>query len=140
VARILLTHTPEARITYYGERALAGLRELGEVALHDSAEPLRGGALVAAARGCQVIVSDRNTPGPSLLFSESPELVAFVRCAVDIRTVDVEAASASGVLVTRASPGFVASVTELVVGMMVGLARGLGAATATYQEGAVPKG
>ena len=33
MARILLTHTPEARITYYGERALAGLRELGEVGL-----------------------------------------------------------------------------------------------------------
>ena len=27
--RILLTHTPEMRRNYYGERALAGLRALG---------------------------------------------------------------------------------------------------------------
>jgi D-3-phosphoglycerate dehydrogenase len=140
VTRILLTHTPEARATYYGRRALAGLRELGEVRLHESAEPLREEALLAAARDCQVIVSDRDTPGPALVFRESPELVAFVRCAVDIRTIEVEAASASGVLVTRASPGFVASVTELVVGMMVDLARGVSAATAAYQAGAVPAG
>jgi len=137
VARILLTHTPAARAAYYG-RALAGLQAHGEVRLHEFAEPLADEALVAAARGCQVVVSDRNTPGPALLFRESPKLVAFVRCAVDIRTVDVEAASASGVLVTRASPGFVASVTELVIAMMVDLARGVSTATAAYQAGAVP--
>jgi D-3-phosphoglycerate dehydrogenase len=32
-------------------------------------------------------------------------LRAFVRCAVDIRNIDVDAASAAGVLVTRAGPG-----------------------------------
>jgi D-3-phosphoglycerate dehydrogenase / 2-oxoglutarate reductase len=33
--RILLTHTPHMRANYYGARALAGLRELGEVVLHE---------------------------------------------------------------------------------------------------------
>ena len=38
--RILLTHTPEMRRNYYGERALAGLRQLGEVRLHESTSRL----------------------------------------------------------------------------------------------------
>src|SRR3712207_8818850 len=55
-------------------------------------------------------------------------LVAFLRCAVDIRDVDVGAASAQGVLVTHATPGFVPAVAELVLGQMVDLARGISAA------------
>ena len=37
--RILLTHTPSMRANYYGTRALAGLRELGEVVLHEGLVP-----------------------------------------------------------------------------------------------------
>ncbi|MEJ1977037.1 MAG: NAD(P)-dependent oxidoreductase [Acetobacteraceae bacterium] len=39
-----------------------------------------------------------------------PSLLAICRVAVDISTIDVAAASAHGVLVTRATPGFVAAV------------------------------
>ena len=46
--RILLTHTPGMRENYYGARALAGLRELGEVVLHEGSEPLATPALIAA--------------------------------------------------------------------------------------------
>lgn len=138
--RILLTHTPHMRATLYGERALAGLRAVGEVRLHEGEEPLGGEALVAAARGCQVIVSDRNTPGAAPVFARCPDLVAFVRGAVDIRTVDVAAASAHGVLVTRASAGFVPAVSELVFGMMVDLGRGISRACARYHAGEVPPG
>ena len=38
--RILLTHTPDMRRNYYGERALAGLEAQGEVVRHEDAEPL----------------------------------------------------------------------------------------------------
>jgi D-3-phosphoglycerate dehydrogenase len=61
-----------------------------------------------------------------------------VRCAVDIRNVDVGAASAAGVLVTRASPGFVDSVAELALGLMVDLARGIADATLAYRAGEQP--
>jgi D-3-phosphoglycerate dehydrogenase len=44
------------------------------------------------------------------LFRNSPDLVAFSRCAIDIRNVDVAVASEMGILVTQASAGFVASV------------------------------
>jgi D-3-phosphoglycerate dehydrogenase / 2-oxoglutarate reductase len=138
MARIFLTHDPEARRNYYGERALAGLRSLGEVVLNPTDAPLATPALIEAAKGCEIVVSDRNTPGEEALFIARPELVSFHRCAVDIRTVDVGAASAAGVLVTNASPGFVDAVTELVLGMMVDRARGLSDYAAAYRRGEQP--
>ena len=135
---ILLAHTPEMRANYYGPRALSGLRALGEVRLHEGAAPLGSEALVAAAKGASIIVADRNTPGASVVFEGSPGLVAFVRCAVDIRNVDVAAASAHGVLVTRASAGFVAAVTELIFGFLVDLSRGVSRSVADYRAGRVP--
>jgi len=83
-------------------------------------------------------VADRMTSGPAAVFAELPQLSAFVRVAVDISTIDVAAASAAGVLVTRAGPGFVPSVVELVLGLMVDLARGVSAAAARYRAGATP--
>jgi D-3-phosphoglycerate dehydrogenase / 2-oxoglutarate reductase len=137
--KILLTHTPEKRANYYGETALAELRRLGEVRLHEGDEPLDEAHLLNAAQGCAVIVADRATPGYARLFEASPELVAFVRGAVDIRTVDVAAASRAGVLVTRASPGFVPAVCELTLGLMIELARGLSGHVAAYREGRPPE-
>jgi len=139
MARILLTHTPEMFRNYYGERALARLREQGEVRLHEDEQPLAGEALVAAAQGCEIVVSDFKTPGDAPVFERSPQLVAFLRCAVDIRTIDVAAASRVGVLVTRASAGFVPAVTELVLGLLVDLSRGISRSAADYHAGRVPK-
>ncbi len=135
---ILLTHTDEARALYYGARAQSGLEALGEVRLNQTGKPLAGRALIKAAEGIRVIVADRAVPAPASLFKAVPELVAFVRGAVDIRTVDVAAASASGVLVTRASPGFVAAVCELVLGLMVDLGRGVSNSVAKYRAGRQP--
>jgi D-3-phosphoglycerate dehydrogenase len=138
MTRILLTHTPDMRRNYYGERALAGLRALGEVVLHETDTPLGGESLAVAARGAQVIVADRNTPGAAIVFERSPDLAAFVRVAVDIRNIDVPAASAQGVLVTRASAGFVPAVTELVFGFLVDLSRNVSGATSDYRAGKLP--
>ena len=137
-ALILLTHTDEARDLYYGDRALAGLRALGEVRLNETGAALGGEALIEAARGVRVIVADRAVPAAAGLFGAVPELVAFCRGAVDIRTVDVEAASAAGVLVTRASPGFVAAVCELIIGLAIDLCRGVSDAVAAHRAGVRP--
>ena len=139
MARIFLSHAEEMRRQYYGEEALAELRAAGEVTLNETGAPLSTGQLIERAQGCQVIVSDRMTAGPAAVFEQLPELVAFVRCAVDIRNVDVGAASHAGVLVTRASPGFVDSVAELAIGMMVDLARGVSDATLAWRAGARPE-
>lgn len=138
LARILLTHSPEALAQYYGERALAGLRALGEVKLHAGNVPLEGEALVAAAADCDLVVSYRQSPATAALFERLPKLVAFLRCAVDIRNVDVAAASRTGVLVTQASAGFVPAVCELVLGFLVDLSRGVSRAAAEYHAGRVP--
>jgi D-3-phosphoglycerate dehydrogenase len=137
--KLLLTHTPQMRSKYYGERALAGLKALVDVRLHEEDEPLSPAALVAAARDVDIILTDRLTTGPGEIFAQLPALKAIVRCAVDIRNIDVEAASAAGVLVTRATPGFVASVCELAIGYLVDLSRGISRTTADYQAGRAPE-
>ena len=132
---ILLTHTDAARDLYYGARAVAALQALGEVRLNQTGAPLSGDGLIAAAHGVRVIVADRAVPAPAGLFAALPDLDAFCRGAVDIRTVDVPAATAAGVLVTRASPGFVSAVCELIVGLAVDLSRGVSHAVASYRAG-----
>ena len=136
--KILLTHSPEARELYYGPRALAGLRKVGDVKLHEGDTPLEGDALIAAAADCDLIVSYRQSAGPAALFERLPKLIAFLRCAIDIRNVDVAAASKAGVLVTQASAGFVTAVAELVLGMLVDVSRGITRATIDYRAGRVP--
>ena len=79
------------------------------------------------------------TEGRGEIFPQLPKLRAFVRCAVDIRNIDVAAASAAGVLVTRAWPGFVPAVAELALGFMVDLSRGVSRATADYHAGRKPE-
>ena len=137
--RILLTHSPEARALYYGARALAGLRAVGEVKLHEGPAPLEGQALIDAARDCDLIVSYRQSPAPAALFEQLPRLHAFLRCAIDIRNVDVAAASKAGVLVTQASAGFITAVSEMVLGFLVDLSRGITRSALEYRAGRVPK-
>ena len=123
---------------YYGDRALAGLRAVGEVILNSKSASLEGDALIEAAKDCDLIVSYRQSPGPAKVFESLPKLKAFLRCAIDIRNVDVAAASKAGVLVTQASAGFVTSVSEIVFGFMIDLARGVIPATHLYHHNRVP--
>lgn len=132
---ILLTHTPEALAQYYGPRALAGLQALGPVKLHDGPEPLDPDALANAAMQAEIIVADRATAVPASVFTRLPKLCAVVRVAVDIRNIDVNAAGASGVLVTRARPGFMAAVSELALGFLVDLSRRISPAVSDYRAG-----
>jgi len=137
--KILLTHSPEALANYYGERALAGLRAVGEVILNKNASSLEGEELIVAASDCDLIVSYRQSPGPAQVFERLPRLVAFLRCAIDIRNIDVAAASRAGVLVTQASAGFVTSVAELVFGFLIDLSRGITGHVIDYRQGRVPR-
>ena len=49
------------------------------------------------------------------------------------------AASKAGVLVPRASAGFVTSVAELVIGLAIDLSRGMTRSATTYREKGVPR-
>ena len=82
---VFLTHTPDMLANYYGERALTALRKLVPVKLNESGNVLGAKALAEAARGCAIIVSDRQTAAPAEFFPLVPDLVAFLRVAVATR-------------------------------------------------------
>ncbi|WMS41434.1 NAD(P)-dependent oxidoreductase [Acuticoccus sp. MNP-M23] len=138
--RVFLPHTPDMLANYYGPRALAALREIADVAINDTGGILRGAALAEAAAGCSIIVADRMTPGEAETFANAPDLAAFLRCAVDVSTIDIDAASRHGVLVTRATPGFGVSVAEMGLGYMIDLARGISRSVCDFRSGRVPEG
>jgi D-3-phosphoglycerate dehydrogenase / 2-oxoglutarate reductase len=135
--RVFLTHNPEDLEAYYG-RALPELQAKASVVQNPRNRDLTTPELIDAAAGCEVIVAHRSTPGEAALFAARPELVAFLRCAVDISTIDVQAASASGVLVGHADKSFVASTAELALALMLDLARNVSESTIDYRVGGQP--
>jgi D-3-phosphoglycerate dehydrogenase len=140
MARVFLTHIPHMLKNYYGDRPLAALRSHAEVSINPTDEVLDADRLAEFSRGHDIVVSDRQTPGPAAFFRQAPpELVAFLRVAVDIRNIDVAAASQQGILVTRATPGFIASVAEMTIGVMVDLARNVSSSVIDYRAGRVPE-
>ena len=137
--RVYLSHGTLSFPGYFGERALAALSQHAEVVRNMGEAELRDEALAEAARGCDAIIAYRGSPGTEATFANSPDLKAFLRCAVDISTVDVAAASRHGILVTQATPGFVDAVVELGIGFMVDLARGVSRSVQEYRAGRIPE-
>jgi D-3-phosphoglycerate dehydrogenase len=135
--RILLTYPTDEIVPRYGA-ALDGLRRLGTVVLNVAARTMTADEIAAAAAGCAAIVADRNTPFDAATIARLPDCVALVRGAMDVRNIDIPAASAAGILVTRAGPGFRDAVIELLVGQMVDLGRGLSESVIAYRAGRMP--
>jgi D-3-phosphoglycerate dehydrogenase len=137
VLTVFLTHNPEDLQAYYG-RALAGLQEVANVVVNHSDHDLTTAELIDAAAGCEVIVAHRATPGEAPVFESLPELIAFLRTAVDISTIDVAAASATGVLIGHADKSFVPSTAEIALALMLDLARNVSESTIDYRRGEQP--
>lgn len=123
--KIFLSHSREMRQGFYGDRAIDLLRDIAEVVLHDGAEPIQPDALARIAQDVDIIISDRRTEAPASVFAASSRLRAFLRCAVDIRNIDTVAALDAGILVTQAPATFQTSVSELALGYMIDLSRGI---------------
>lgn len=136
--QVFLTHNPEDRDAYYG-RSLPDLEKIATVRLNPLNRDLTTAELIDSATGCAVIVSHRATHGPAAVFERSPDLVAFLRCAVDISDIDVAAASAAGVLVAHAAKSFVPSTAELALGLMLDVARNISESTMDYRVGMTPQ-
>ena len=132
---VFVTHPQDKLAQYFGADATRALQAIAEASFNPEPRELSTSELIAAAGGCAALIAYRQTPGPEPLFRELPELAAFIRCAVDIRTVDVAAASAHGVLVTQASAGYVAAVSEWIIAAMVDLARGISRHAEAYHRG-----
>ncbi len=135
--RVFVTHNPEDLDAYYG-RALPQLAQIAEVVQNPTERDLSTADLIDAAAECDVIVAHRSTPGDAAVFEQLPRLVAFLRCAVDTSTIDVDAASANGVLIARADKTFVASTAEMALGLLLAVARNITVSTAEYAVGRVP--
>jgi D-3-phosphoglycerate dehydrogenase / 2-oxoglutarate reductase len=133
--RVLLTHNRDLLKNFYSPKAVDLLRELVDLRMNDTDEPLAGEALVAAARGCQAIVSDRLASGPRDVLERLRDVKVFIRCAVDIRNIDVDAASDNNILVCRCSAGYADAVAEHALALMLDLARGISADAARYHAG-----
>jgi len=132
---VLVTHPQDKLDQYFGANAARALQAIADVRFNSQARDLSTPELIDAARGCDAMIAYRQTPGPKALFDALPQLNAFIRCAVDIRTVDVAAASAQGVLVTQASPGYVPAVSEWILAVMIDLARGVSRYAEAYHGG-----
>ena len=135
---ILLAHPANVRRNYFRDDAMAALGRLGQLRVNDSGAEWTTEQLIAAAHGCELLVAYRETPGDAALFDALPDLKAYVRCAVDIRNIDLAAAKRNGVLVTRVGGVFVSSVAEWTIAAMIDLGRNLSGAIAAYRAGQVP--
>jgi D-3-phosphoglycerate dehydrogenase len=135
--RTFVTHNPEDLEAYFG-RALPELHAACEVVLNPLDRDLTTDELIEYSAGCQVVVAHRATPGDAELFERNSDLVAFLRTAVDLSTVDVEAASRHGVLVAHADKSFVPSTAEIALALMLDLARSVSASVVDYQHGITP--
>src|SRR3954468_22278087 len=101
--RVFLTHSPDMLRNYYGERAVAALRDVAEVVVNPTGRVLDAEALIAHGQGCEIVVSDRQTPGFAAFFARPPALAAFLRCPVNTRNAGGAGGSRNGILVTRAT-------------------------------------
>ena len=128
---VLVTHPREKLDQYFGQSAISALRTFSTVRFNPEARDLSTEELITLGADCDVIIAYRQTPGTASLFRGLPRLSAFMRCAVDIRTIDVDAASAQGILITQASAGYVPAVAEWAIAAMIDLGRGL----TRYAEG-----
>ncbi len=137
VLKAFLTHNPEDLRAYYS-RALPQLTAVAEVVHNPFERDLSTVELIAAAAECDVIIAHRSTPGEAELFTSLPRLLAFLRCAVDISAIDVDAATSAGVLVGHADKSFVPSTAELAVALMLDLARGVSESTIDYRNQLAP--
>jgi D-3-phosphoglycerate dehydrogenase len=138
MATVFVTHPADRLEQYFGTKATEALRSVAEVRFNPHPRDLTPKELVPLAADCECIIAYRQTAADAALFAALPKLLAMLRCAVDIRTIDVPAASAQGVLVTQASAGFMASVSEWILGALIDLCRHISSASSDYRAGITP--
>lgn len=135
--RVFVTHNPEDLEAYFG-RARPELEQIAEVVVNPLDRDLTTAELIEHSSGCDVIVAHRSTPGETALFAALPDLLGFLRTAVDLSTVDVAEATERGVLVARADTSFVPSTAELALALVLDLARHVSDSTVDYRAGDDP--
>lgn len=139
MVRIFLTHPVGVFENYFTVEALAALEAIAEVRLNDLSRPLTTDELIEKARNCQIIIANPQMPAEAALFENSPNLVALLKCANDVRNVALDAASTNGILVANVSPAFVPAVVEMILGLMIDIARGISQSVIDFRAGRKPE-
>lgn len=137
---VLLAYPPERRERLYPDVVLERLREVAEVRLLRATMADGSLAWIDEAAEAQVVIADRVIEAPKEAFVRLPELRAFVRGAVDVRTVDRAAAARHAVTVVQGRPVWIDAVCELTLGLTIGLLRGVPDAVQTYRSGRPAEG
>jgi D-3-phosphoglycerate dehydrogenase len=135
LVKILVTHNNDLLYNFFNLDAVEQLKKIADVRVNGTDTPLQGDRLIEAARDVDIVVSDRLAPGTPHVFENLPNLAVYMRCAVDIRNIDVEAASKAGTLVVRCSSGYNEAVAEVAIGLVLSLGRRLHACDRLYKEG-----
>jgi D-3-phosphoglycerate dehydrogenase / 2-oxoglutarate reductase len=118
------THTRADFDAGYDAAALSALSEISDIRVNALNRRLTGPEVVVAAAGCQVIMTEGKTVIDATAIRDLVALVAVVRPGVEMRQVDVAAASANGVLVINTPvPEHTSPVAELTIGFMICLAK-----------------
>ena len=126
MSKVLLTHPARDLPFFFGDAAVTRLREFADVIVNDSEDRLTDKDILCLAPDCEVIISEWWTGAGAAVFSENRNLVAFVRCGVEILNVDSAAATQEGVLIVRTTPTPIATpVAEYTIGLMIMLSRGI---------------
>lgn len=139
MTRIFLTHPVGVFDNYFTQEALSALRAIAEVRLNALSRPLTTDELIEKANDCQIVVANPQMPAEAALFEGSPNLVALLKCANDVRNVALDAASANGILVANVTPAFVPAVSEMILGLMIDIARGISMSVIDFRAGRKPK-
>src|SRR5947199_10877523 len=63
VLKVLLTHTPQSRAQYYGDRGRSCLQAIAPVKLHEWNDVLDAAGLIEAVREVDILVAHRHAAG-----------------------------------------------------------------------------
>jgi D-3-phosphoglycerate dehydrogenase len=126
VGRILVTEQ-------IAEAGLDRLRAAGhEVDVHLAPEP---GELVALVRGAQALIIRSATAVTAEVFEGADELVVVGRAGIGLDNVDVDAATATGVMVVNAPQSNTLSAAEHTMAMLLAQARNIPQAHTALKQG-----
>ncbi|HLV81961.1 MAG TPA: phosphoglycerate dehydrogenase [Chthonomonadaceae bacterium] len=119
-----------------GLAAVATLEAAGCEAVHPPKYgPIPENELIDILQGCDAVVA-ASDPYTAAVFAACPQLQIVSRCGIGIDSVDLEAATRAGVVVTNTPGAMADGVADYTFGLMLALARKIPAADALMRSGA----
>ncbi len=115
------------------ERGIAILRRAGEVEVVDG--PLSGSELHQRLASCDAVIVRSSTRIDAAAIEAAPRLKAIARAGVGVDNIDVEAATAQGIVVVNSPEGNTIAAAEHTMAMLLALARKIPAADAQLRTG-----